>query len=508
VVDTGGTTSAWAGTEATGATAVDTATVAGVSGFTPSGSVTYKFFDNGACSGTAVHTDSPATLGSDGGVPNSSTTSALGAGSYSDQAVYSGDSNYGLSSGSCEPFSVAKATPTAATVVKDAATGSAWAGTEVAGAKAFDTASVSGVSGFTPGGSVTYSLFGNGSCSGTPSSTEHVMLNGGVVPDSSASSPLGAGSYSYQASYTGDASYQSKDSSCEPFAVIGGPTATITSPSDHQAFSLNQVVATSFACQEASNPAGPGISSCKDSNGASSPGGHLDTSTLGARAYTVTATSQDGLTGTAQIHYTVLGGPSATITTPSDGATYTRLQSVHASYSCQDAANGPGIASCAGSVANGSPIDTAQAGQHTFTVTATSKDGLTHAAQIHYTVALPSNHFTVSHIKVHHDGIVEFDVTVVAGPGELDVLETAWKFNEASAATVQLQPAPHRFVFSREHLAVGHAGTLHVTVAPNQRGKRLLVHHHGGALRIRLWVTYQPTGGNPRSIGFYGRLVP
>jgi hypothetical protein len=289
--------------------------------------------------------------------------------------------------------------------------------------------------------------------------------------------------------------------------VIDGPSATITSPSDNQSYNLNQVVATSFACHEAANPAGPGISSCKDSNAANSPSGHLDTSTTGTHTYTVTATSQDGLTGTAQLHYTVLGGPSATITSPTDGATYIRLRSVLASYRCSDGPNGPGIASCVGSVADGSPIDTAQRGRHTFTVTATSKDGQVQKATVHYNVARPSNRFTVSHINIHHDGIVEFDVSVVAGPGQLDVFESAWKFNEASAATVLLRPAPHRFVFSREHLTIGHAGTFHITVAPNQRGKRLIAHHHRGPVRIRLWVTYQPTGGDPRTVGFLGQFV-
>lgn len=84
--------------------------------------------------------------------------------------------------------------------------------------------------------------------------------------------------------------------------------------------------------------------------------------------------------------------PSASIATPSDGATYAPGQVLDASYSCTD--GGPGLSSsdgCVGPVANGSPIDTAGPGTHTFTVTATSQDGETGALTNTYTVAAPLN---------------------------------------------------------------------------------------------------------------------
>jgi hypothetical protein len=79
------------------------------------------------------------------------------------------------------------------------------------------------------------------------------------------------------------------------------PGATITSPSSTQ-FTIGQVVPTAFTC----NPGEFGtISTCLDSNGSTSPGA-LNTGVAGANlAYTVTATSGDGQTGTATLNYTV-----------------------------------------------------------------------------------------------------------------------------------------------------------------------------------------------------------
>ncbi len=86
--------------------------------------------------------------------------------------------------------------------------------------------------------------------------------------------------------------------------------------------------------------------------------------------------------------------PTATIASPATGGTYTLNQSVPTQFSCAEGAGGTGIASCsdsngAGGVAGtiAGSLNTATTGAHTYTVTATSKDGLTATASIAYTVS-------------------------------------------------------------------------------------------------------------------------
>ena len=77
--------------------------------------------------------------------------------------------------------------------------------------------------------------------------------------------------------------------------------------------------------------------------------------------------------------------PTIAIATPSDGASYTLGATVPADFDCQDP-GGSGVASCVGTVADGSAIDTATVGSKTFTVNAADNAGNPSSVTHDYTV--------------------------------------------------------------------------------------------------------------------------
>jgi hypothetical protein len=150
------------------------------------------------------------------------------------------------------------------------------------------------------------------------------------------------------------------------------PTATLTTPEDGAVYERNEQVAAAYSC--ADEPNGSGLDKCE---GDVPNGAGVDTTTLGGHSFTVTATDKAGNKGTAVAHYTVVDvtAPTIAIASPSQGAVYDLGQQVAASYSCTDEAGGSGLATCAGTVANGADVDTLSAGEKSFTVTATDNAG-------------------------------------------------------------------------------------------------------------------------------------
>jgi hypothetical protein len=227
------TNSMWSGTETTGASVFAKSDVTPLVPL-PTGTVTYTLFNNGTdgadggpalCTGTMI-TAGTVTLNADGSVPQSATLGPLAGAVYGIEASYSGDSTYQASSG-CFPVGVLPTTSTTASVVTDASTNQPWNNQETTGASAYDTATVTGVTGVTPTGKVTYNVFTNGSCSGAATTVNVQILNpDGSVPNSATTAHLAPGSYSADAVYSGDNSYDTSTSTCEGFNVAKAAGST------------------------------------------------------------------------------------------------------------------------------------------------------------------------------------------------------------------------------------------------------------------------------------------
>ena len=257
-------------------------------------------------------------------------------------------------------------------------------------------------------GQVVPTSFGCTEGGGGPGISTCVDSNGASSPSGSLTT-TSPGSFTYTVTATsGDGQTGTASISYSVAAVA--PTASITSPATGGTYAVGQVVPTSFGCSEGAG--GPGLASCTDSNGASSPSGDLTTSTPGTFTYTVTATSGDTQTGTASITYTVAAAPTASISSPSGGGTYTTGQVVATSFGCSDSTFGPGIASCTdsnGSTSGTGDLVTATQGEQSYSVTAVSSDGQSTTTTIDYDVVLAP----------------PTAVTVTQGTGVLDVSWTA-----------------------------------------------------------------------------------
>jgi hypothetical protein len=269
-----------------------------------------------------------------------------------------------------------------------------------------------------------------------------------------------------------------------PAGIAGAPpSASIAAPAASVSFSVGQSVPTRFSCSEGSG--GPGLTSCVDSSGSASPG-LLDTRAPGPHTYVVTATSADGQSAGATLHYNVTGPRlSVVISSPAAGQAFGLHEVVATSFLCGWGSAGAAVNSCTDAAGSTSPgrLDTASPGQHTYTVTATSTDGQTATATVSYTV-LPTASHAFAITASAHPAAGTIDMTLsLPGPG-----------------TVELS-GYDRIASGRHHIAARSAGPLRTTLHLNAAGRRMLASYrtHGRALDFRVRAIYTPTRGKPQS---------
>jgi len=229
-----------------GSTIHDSATVTGNEGGpTPTGSVTFQFFNSKNCTGAA---SAAGTVGLNGdGVADPSTSKGpLTVGDYSFLAHYSGDSASAPSDGPCEWVTAAAPSSTIQTFVHlDGEHATDQTGKHVPlGSKVHDSALLKWAAAnptdpapdLPAGSSVTFSFYKTDGCTGDPDSTGDPIpvggATGGELPldNQLPKGPLGAGSYGYIASFTSgdDTIVPDANGACEPVTIDKGELTIVT----------------------------------------------------------------------------------------------------------------------------------------------------------------------------------------------------------------------------------------------------------------------------------------
>jgi hypothetical protein len=195
-----------------GGTVHDSSTL---SGATPDagGTVTYTVYTNDTC--TNEFADAGTKTVTNGVVPDSDPVTFNQAGDYYWQAVYSGDSNNNGATSVCttEHLVVGKKSPSIATTLSDESI--------QVGESIHDSSTLSGA---TPdaGGTVTYTVYTDSSCSQGARDAGTKTVTNGVVPDSNTLQFDTPGDYYWQAVYSGDSNNNGAMSVCTSEHLVVG----------------------------------------------------------------------------------------------------------------------------------------------------------------------------------------------------------------------------------------------------------------------------------------------
>jgi hypothetical protein len=169
------------------------------------GTVTYTVYTNSSCS-TGAQSAGTKTV-SNGVVPDSDPITFNTAGDFYWQAVYSGDTNNNGATSACteEHLVVNKLRPTIATTLS--------ANPVNVGSTVHDSSALTGATS-NAGGTITYTVYTNSSCTTGAQAAGTKTVTNGVVPDSNPITFNTAGDFYWQAVYSGDSNNNAATSAC------------------------------------------------------------------------------------------------------------------------------------------------------------------------------------------------------------------------------------------------------------------------------------------------------
>jgi hypothetical protein len=206
-----------------GTSAHDKTIITPVDGLAVTGTITYTFFD-GTTNEFAALCDGPRTSETVAVGTESSVKGPLAAGSYGFRATYNGNANYLPTTGPCETFTVAKATPTITTQVhRDPHVIVPSPSAVPLGSLVHDSSIFGGqVGSFVIDGNVTYTVYRTAFGEPAQNCSGPIFKDAEVVAVGSETTPIGplaTGRYTIKAVYGGNANYTTATAACEVFEV-------------------------------------------------------------------------------------------------------------------------------------------------------------------------------------------------------------------------------------------------------------------------------------------------
>ena len=193
---------------------------------TVDGTVTFRIYhgcDGNEPTGSLVSSDGPHGITVP--IPGSNSVlsdpvSGLAAGDYSYVATFGNDVTV---VGPCEPFTVDPVSPSVSTTIQPSSNVNE-------GTSVFDSATVGGVGGFTPTGTVSFTFYDAWNCGSTQSFLGAFPLESNGFTQSVSVGAPAPGEYSFLARYNGDSNYIPQTGVCENLTVNGVAPPPVAPP--------------------------------------------------------------------------------------------------------------------------------------------------------------------------------------------------------------------------------------------------------------------------------------